>query len=118
MTWSDLWTVSYTVAGVALVASAGGLVAVRLLAARSVAVNLAVVAAVTVVATVTGFVLIAREMFISQGDLDLVMAVVVISGIAGFAVALVVGRRIGAASRLLLGAVQEVGRSGSFHRPA
>ena len=117
MTWSDLWTVSYTVAGVAFVSSAAGLIGVRLLAARSVATNLAVVAAVTVVATVTGFLLIAKEMFISQGDLDLVMAVVVISGIAGFAVALVVGRRIGAASRLLLGAVQEVGRSGSFHRP-
>ena len=56
----------------------------RLLAARSVATNLAVVAAVTVVATVAGFVLIAKKMFISQGDLDLVMAVVVISGIAGF----------------------------------
>ena len=118
ISWGDLWTVSYTVAGVAFVTSAAGLVAVRLLAARSVATNLTVVAAVTVAATVTGILLIAKEMFISQGDLDLVMAVVVISGIAGFAVALLVGRRIGAASRLLLGAVQEVGRSGSYHRPA
>jgi signal transduction histidine kinase len=116
--WSDLWTVSYTVAGIALVAAAAGLVAVRLLAARSVGTILIVIAAVTVAATVAGFVIVAREMVLSQGDLDLVMAVVAISGIAGFAVSLLVGRRVSAASRLLLAAVQEVGRSGSFHPPA
>src|SRR6185437_1086540 len=115
---SDLWTVSYTVAGVAVVVSAAGIVALRRLGARSVATNLAVAAAITVTATVAGFVVIAREMFIARDDLDLVMAVVVIAGIAGFAVSLLVGRRVAAASKLLLGAVQEVGRSGEYHRPS
>jgi signal transduction histidine kinase len=114
---SDLWTVSYTVAGVAVVVSAAGIVVLRRLGARSVATNLAVAAAITVTATVAGFVVIAREMFIARDDLDLVMAVVVIAGIAGFAVSVLVGRRVAAASKLLLGAVQEVGRSGEYHRP-
>jgi signal transduction histidine kinase len=114
----DLWTVSLTVAGVAAVVSAGGLLAARLLAGRSVATILTVISAVTIAATVAGFVLIAQEMFISSSELDLVMAVVVIAGVAGFAVSLLVGRKAAGASRLLLGAVQEVGRSGEYRRPA
>jgi signal transduction histidine kinase len=112
-----LWAVSYTVAGIALAAAAAGIVALRLLAARSVATSMAVVAAVTVTATVAGVVVIAMEMFISQEDLDVVLAVVVIAAIAGFAVALLLGRRVSAASRLMLGAVREVGRGGRYRPP-
>ncbi len=115
---ADLWAVSYTVAGIALVASAAGVAALRLLAARSVATNLILIAAVTVTATLAGVVLIAVEMFISRKDLDVVLAVVVIAGIAGFAVSLIVGRRVSAASRLLLGAVRSVGNGGEYQRPA
>jgi signal transduction histidine kinase len=115
---SDLWTVCYTVGGVALVVTLIGLLVLRLVAARSVATILTVIAAVTVSATLVGVVLIAREMLIKQSDLDVVMAVVVIAGIAGFGVCLLIGRRLSAASRLLLGAVQEVGRSGEYHRPS
>src|SRR5450755_562126 len=115
---ADLWTVCYTVGGIAIAVSAAGLVVLRLVAARSVATILTVIAAVTVSATLAGVVVIARKMLISQGDLDLVTAVVVIAGIAGFAVSLLIGRRVSAASRLLLGAVQEVGRSGEYHRPS
>jgi signal transduction histidine kinase len=113
----DLWTVSYTVAIIAAVVTVAGLIAVRLLAARSVATILTVIAAVTVLATSAGVVWIAKEMFISQADLDVVMAVVVIGGIAGFAVALLVGRRVSRSSRLLLGAVQDVGRGGAYEAP-
>ena len=86
----------------------------RLLAARSVATSVTVVAAVTVAATLAGVAVISLEMFISRKDLDVVLAVVAIAGIAGFAVALLLGRRVSAASRLLLGAVQEVGRGGGI----
>jgi signal transduction histidine kinase len=113
----DLWTVSYTVAIIAAVVTVAGLIVVRLLAARSVATILTVIAAVTVLATSAGVVWIAKEMFISQADLDVVMAVVVIGGIAGFAVALLVGRRVSRSSRLLLGAVQDVGRGGAYAAP-
>jgi signal transduction histidine kinase len=114
---AGLWTVSYTVAGIALVASAAGVGALRLLAARSVATILTVIAAVTVTATLTGVVVIAAEMFISRKDLAVVVAVVVIAGVAGFAVSVIVGRRVSAASRLLLGAVRDVGNSGKYQRP-
>jgi signal transduction histidine kinase len=118
ITAADLWTVSYTVAGIAALAAVAGLVALRLLAARSVATSLTVVAAVTVAATLAGVVVISMEMFISRKDLDVVLAVVAIAGIAGFALALLLGRRVSAASRLMLGAVQEVGRGGAYHSPA
>jgi len=113
----DLWTVCYTVAGISVVVTVAGLIAVRLLAARSVATNLTIIAAVTVLATSAGAVMIAQKMFISRADLDVVMAVVVIGGIAGFVVALLVGRRVSKSSRLLLGAVQEVGRNGEYVAP-
>jgi signal transduction histidine kinase len=113
----DLWTVSYTVAGTAAVVTAAGLVAVRLMASRSVATIMTVIAAVTVAATLTGVALIANEMFISRADFDIVIAVVAVGGVAGFAVALLVGRRVSRSSRLLLGAVQEVGRSGGYQAP-
>jgi len=89
----------------------------RLLAARSVATSLTVVAALTVAATLAGVVVIALEMFISRKDLDVLPAVVAIAGIAGFAVGLLLGRRVSAASRLMLAAVQEVGRGGGYCRP-
>jgi signal transduction histidine kinase len=114
---SDLWTVSYTVGAIALLATVGGFLVVRLLAARPVATLLIVIAAVTVCATAAGFLVIGKEMFISRDDLDLVMAVTVIAGIAGFVVSVLVGRRLSAASRLLLRAVQEVGRSGDYYQP-
>ena len=118
ITASELWTVSYTVAGIAALAAVAGLAVLRLLAARSVATSLTVVAAVAVAATLAGVVVISMEMFISRKDLDVVLAVVAIAGIAGFAVALLLGRRVSAASRLMLGAVQEVGRGGAYHPPA
>ena len=113
----DLWTVCYYVAGISVVVTAAGLVAVRLLAARSVATILTVIAAVTVLATSAGVAMIAQKMFISRADLDVVLAVVVIGGIAGFVVALLVGRRVSKSSRLLLGAVQDVGRNGEYEAP-
>jgi signal transduction histidine kinase len=72
---------------------------------------------VTVAATLAGVVVISMEMFISRKDLDVVLAVVAITGIAGFAVALLLGRRVSAASRLMLAAVQEVGKGGGYRPP-
>ena len=97
--------------------AAAGVAALRLLAARPVATILTVIAAVTVIATLGGVVMVATEMFISGKDLAVVLAVVVIAGIAGFGVSLIVGRRVSAASRLLLGAVREVGSGGEYKRP-
>ena len=94
ITAAELWMVSYTVAGIAAAAAAAGMIVLRLLAARSVATSLTVVAAVTIAATLAGVVVISLEMFISRKDLNVVLAVVAIAGIAGFAVALLLGRRV------------------------
>ena len=118
ITAADLWTVSCTVAAIAALAAVAGTFALRLLAARSVATSLTVVAAVTVVASLAGVAVTAMEMFISRKDLDVVLAVVAIAGISGFAVAVLLGRRMSAASRLMLDAVQEVGRGGAYRPPA
>ena len=114
---SELLKVGYTVAGIAIAAGGAGIVALRLLAARSVAASLAVISAVTVAATLAGVVVISAEMLISPHDLAVVLTVVSIAGIGGLAVALLLGRRVSAASRLMLGAVQEVGRGGGYRRP-
>jgi len=42
---------------------------------------------------------------------------VAIAGVAGFAAALLIGRRVARASRLLLGAVRELGTRGQFRSP-
>jgi signal transduction histidine kinase len=114
---SHLWTVGYTVAGISVVAYAAGAVALRLLAARSVATILTVIAAVTISATLASVIVIATEMLISREDRDLMLAVVIVAGFAGFAVALAVGRQLSAASRMLHAAVREVGVAGQFRRP-
>lgn len=118
MTAADWWTVSYTVALIALAVMAAGVATVRALAARSVATLMAVIAAVTLVATLAGVVVIAMNMFISRGDFDVVLAVVLIGGIAGFGVSVIVGRRVAMASGLLLAAVQRVGGGGRYQPPA
>ena len=117
MAAADWWTVSYTVALTALAAMVAGVVTVRALAARSVATLMAVIATVTVVATLAGVVVIAMNMFISRGDLDVVLAVVLVGGIAGFGVSVIVGRRVSTASRLLLAAVKQVGSGGRYQPP-
>jgi len=117
MTAADWWTVTYTVALIALCVMAAGVIAVRVLAARSVATLMAVIAMVTLVATLAGVVVIAMNMFISRGDLDVVLAVVLIGGVAGFGVSVVVGRRVSAASRVLLASVQRVGGGGRYQPP-
>jgi len=111
------WTVIYTVTGIALAAATAGFAALRLLAARPVATSMTVVAAVSATATAAGVIVIASEMFISQEDLDVVLAVVSIAGVAGVAVALLLGRQVSAASRQMLGAVERVGHGGRYKSP-
>jgi len=117
ITGADLWTVTYTEAGIAAAAAAVGTFALRAAAARAATVRVTVVAAVTVAATLAGVAVISMEMLISREDLDLVLTAVVIAGIAGFIVALMLGRRETAASRLLLAAVQKAGRGGGYRPP-
>ena len=114
---SDLLHVSESVASIAVVTTAVGLIALRLLAGRSIAAMLTVVAAVTVVTSLAGVGAIAILMLASSGDREVMLELLGIAGLAGFAVALFVGRKISKASRVLLAAVREVGETGLYEPP-
>jgi signal transduction histidine kinase len=114
---SDLLHVSEWVASIAVITTAIGLVALRLLAGRSIAAMLTVVAAVTVVTSLAGVGAIAILMLASSGDREVMLELLGIAGLAGFAVALFVGRKISKASRILLGAVRDVGETGFYEPP-
>lgn len=119
ITGPDLVVVAEYVAGVGLVTSAIGLVVVRLMASRSVSVLIALVAAVSVVASLGAVGLIINKMLVTnREDLNVLIAVVAGAGVTGFAIALLVGRRLTAASRTLLESVQKVGDSGLYIPPA
>ena len=115
---SDLIRVSYTVAAIAAVTSVAGVVALRLLARRSIAAMLTVIAAVTVVTSLAGVAAITVLMIDTSQDRAIMLELLAIAGLAGLAVALLVGRRISAASRLLVKAVRPVGDSGRYKPPA
>jgi signal transduction histidine kinase len=101
-------------AGAALVVAAVGLGLLQLLRGRSVAVQLAVVAVATVLATVAGIVVITLLMMISKHDRLVALTVVVVAGLIGTGVSFLLGRRLIAANRVLVEAV----RSDPYRRPA
>ncbi len=114
---SDLLHVSSSVAMIAVITCAIGFIALRLLAGRSITAMLTVVAAVTVATSLAGVGAIAVLMLASAGDRQVMLELLAIAGLAGFVVALFLGRKISSASRLLLGAVQEVGETGHYEPP-
>ncbi|MBG0827062.1 HAMP domain-containing histidine kinase [Planomonospora sp. ID67723] len=105
-------------AGLGLVVALTGLGAMRMLRERSIGVMLAVVAVVPVVATVAGVVAITLKMIIEGTPRDIVLSVVVVSGVVGLGVAAVLARRVVAASRRLVAAVHDVPASGEFTPPS
>ena len=112
----DLVHILAWVAGAVAVTAILGVVLVRMLARRSVGVQVALVAAVCVVTAMITTGEIATIM-LSPGDRAVMLELMGISGIASLVVALIVGRSIGRASRALLTSVREVGESGIYTPP-
>jgi len=115
--WPTIQQAAEDVAGVGLASAAAGLLCVRLLARRSMATLLFVVAAVVIASSAVGVEIVAHQMLVSPSDRNVVLAVVVMAALAGFAVALVVGHQVTSASRVLLNAVRDVGSIGYFEPP-
>ena len=113
---ADLAHVTEWIVGAAMLATAGGVMGQRLLARRSVGLQVALVAVVTVVTAVAGVGVISLCM-LAGSDQQVVLELMGIAGVAGLAVALVIGRSVTRASRRLLGAVREVGDSGIYTPP-
>jgi signal transduction histidine kinase len=112
----DLVHILAWVTGAVAVTAILGTVAVRMLAQRSVGLQVALVAAVCVVTAMITTGEIATIM-LSPGDRVVMLELMGISGIASLVVSLIVGRSIGRASKALLASVREVGESGIYTPP-
>jgi signal transduction histidine kinase len=113
----DLAHVAEWVGGTAMLTTAIGVVGQRVLARRSIGIQVALVALVTVVTALAAVGTISFLM-LSIGDRDAMLELMGLAGLAGLAVALVISRSVTRAARRLLGAVREVGDSGFYTPPA
>ncbi|HET9079724.1 MAG TPA: HAMP domain-containing sensor histidine kinase [Trebonia sp.] len=116
MAANDLVRVTEWVVGAAMLTTALGVAGQRLLARRSIGVQVTLVALVTVVTALAAVGTISFLM-LDVGDRDIMLELMGIAGLAGLAVALVIGRSVTRAARRLLGAVREVGQSGIYTPP-
>ncbi|MGW4686642.1 sensor histidine kinase [Streptomyces sp. NPDC004244] len=115
---NDVLLIALFAFGGAAGAGALGALALRLLRHRSVAVSLAVVAAVTVTAMLAGTLAVAWAMFLSPHDLTVVTLVVAMAAVVSLATALLLGRWVVARSRDLALAARDFGEGGTFAAPA
>jgi signal transduction histidine kinase len=114
---SDIEFISLWTLVAALVISAAGIVALRLLARRSIQVMVAGVVLVCLFTSMAGVAIIAVRM-LSGINKDVVLDLMAIAGLSGVIVALIVGRQLIRASRSISAAVQSVGDSGIYIAPA
>jgi signal transduction histidine kinase len=112
----DLVHVAEWVGGTAMLTTAVGVVGQRLLASRSIGIQVSLVALVTVVTALAAVGTISFLM-LSIGDRDAMLELMGIAGLAGLAVALVISRSVTRAARMLLSSVREVGDSGIYTPP-
>jgi signal transduction histidine kinase len=113
---TDLVHITGWVVGAAMLTTATGVLGVHLLGRRSIGVQVALVAGVTMVTALASVLAICWLMFDVE-DRDVMLELVGIAALAGFAVALVIGRSVTRASDRLLSAVREVGNSGIYTAP-
>jgi signal transduction histidine kinase len=115
--WSDLLHISERVILLSVVVTLLGIGLLRLLAAKSVGLMLTMVVGVSVICSLLGVGVIAWLMMGTISDRDVMLDLMAIGGLAGFAVAMFVGRRLITASKALSSAVQGVGESGVYVPP-
>jgi len=100
-----LWVAWYSALAAAIVAGVG-LALLHALRGSSVAIQLTVVGVSTILATLSGIVVISFMMMINDHDLAVVLAVVTAAGLVALAVSVLLGRRLVAANRVLVNAVR------------
>jgi hypothetical protein len=115
--WGDLRNVTLATGIIAVVAVVVGIVLLHVLSRRSIGLQLTLISAVTVVTSLAGVGDITYLMLGDTGYRTVMMELMLIAGVAGFLVALVVGRRLTKASRSLLDSVQKTGDSGLYIPP-
>ncbi len=115
--WSDLAYISIRVLIIALVITAVSILVLKQVAGRSVGLMVTVVVAVSVITSMAGVGVIAIRMLGTAAERDDILDLMFIAGLAGLAVALVVGRRLTKASQAISSAVQGVGENGVYVAP-
>jgi signal transduction histidine kinase len=114
---SDLLHVSESAGAIAVVAIVAGVLILKALAGRRLGVLLAVVVAVTVLASLSACGAIAVLMIGNSTDRGAMLELLFVAGLAGLAVAAFLGRTFTRASKDLLDAVAHVGESGIYTPP-
>ena len=112
-----LFVVEWTV-GAAMLATAVGVVGQRLLARRSIGIQIALMSAATVVTALVSVSIIAVRMIGTPDERDPVLELMGIAGVAGLAVAVVVSRAVTQAARKLQHAASGVADTGVYVPPA
>jgi signal transduction histidine kinase len=100
-----------------MLTTAIGVLGQRLLARRSVGVQVTLVSVVTVVTALASVAVISNRM-LPRSDAEVMFELMSIAGLAGIAVAFVISRSASRAARRLLRAVREVGEIGIYTPPA
>jgi signal transduction histidine kinase len=114
---SDLEYIALWTFVAALVISAIGILLLRPLGARSMGLMITIVVVASVLASMAGVGVIAYRMMATPSDRNVMWTLTPIGALAGFAVALVVARRLVKASRAISASVQGVGESGVYIAP-
>ncbi len=115
---SDLLHVLESAAIIGAVTTIIGVIALRALARRSIGSMLALISGVTVLTAIAGVGGITVIMVGNSQDREVMLELMAIAGLAGFAVAMLIGRKLTKASRQLLTSVQKVGDSGLYIPPS
>ncbi len=114
---SDLAYILEWTAGAAMLTTAIGVVGQRLLAHRSIGIQVTLTSVVTVITALASVTAISYRM-LPTSDSQVMLELMGIAGLAGLAVALVISRSVTRAARQLQKAVREVGEVGLYTPPA
>ena len=109
MTASDAIELSAIAAGVTLLGLGAGAIALHALRARPLGTQIAALTLTTIASVMAGAYAASRAMFISSHDLGILAVVLLAAGTVGVSSALLVGRRLGAASSSLVDVARRVG---------
>ena len=114
---ADLVNITEWTIGAAMLTTAIGVVGQRLLARRSIGIQVTLVSIVTVITALASVAAISFRM-LPSGDRQVMLELMGIAGLAGLAVAFVISLSVTRAARRLLGAVNEVGVAGIYTPPS
>jgi signal transduction histidine kinase len=105
----DAFELTAIAAGVTVVGLAIGAGALRALRGRSIGAQIAALTCSTILSVLAGAYVASREMFIADHDLTVLVVVLLAAGTVGIVIALLLGRRIGTASRALVETARRIG---------